>query len=200
MLLALDTLANGREAIVSRGQLVEIGGSFRIPDVMKKSGARLVEVGATNRTHLRDYEQAITEETALLLKVHTSNYKMIGFTSEVPLGELVALGRKEGIAVMEDLGSGSFVDLSRFGLDKEPTVQEVVKSGADVVTFSGDKLLGGPQAGLIVGRKAIIDRIKKTPSIAPCASINLPWLVLRPSSASILTSTASPLTSPPLPC
>ncbi len=158
VLLALDTLANGREAIVSRGQLVEIGGSFRIPDVMEKSGARLVEVGATNRTHLRDYEQAISQETALLLKVHTSNYKMIGFTSEVPLEELVALGRKEGLAVMEDLGSGSFIDLSRFGLDREPTVQEVVKSGADVITFSGDKLLGGPQAGLSVGRRDIIAR------------------------------------------
>ena len=163
VLLCLDTLAKDKEAIVSRGQLVEIGGSFRIPDVMKKSGAHLVEVGATNRTHLKDYQQAITEETALLLKVHTSNYKMIGFTSEVPLEDLVALGRKQGLAVMEDLGSGSFVDLSRFGLEKEPTVQEVVASGADVVTFSGDKLLGGPQAGLIVGRRDIIDQIKKNP-------------------------------------
>ncbi len=163
VLLVLETLAKGREAIVSRGQLVEIGGSFRIPDVMTKSGAKLVEVGATNRTHLRDYEMAISAETALLLKVHTSNYRMIGFTSEVDLPDLVTLARKYNLPVMEDLGSGSLFDLSEFGLLKEPTVGEVVKAGADVVTFSGDKLLGGPQAGLIVGKKEIVERVKKNP-------------------------------------
>ena len=163
VMLVLDTLAKGREVIVSRGQLVEIGGSFRIPEVMSRTGAKLVEVGATNRTHLRDYEKAITEETALLLKVHTSNYRIIGFASEVGLAELVALGAKRNIPVMEDLGSGCLVDLSRFGLAKEPTVGEVVRAGVDVVTFSGDKLLGGPQAGLIVGKKEIIAQIKANP-------------------------------------
>jgi len=163
VLLVLDTLAKGREVIVSRGQLVEIGGSFRIPEVMEKSGAKLVEVGATNRTHLRDYEGAIRDETALFLKVHASNFKIIGFTSEVAPEDLVELAGRYGLAVMEDLGSGSLIDLSRFGLGKEPTVREVIKAGVDVVTFSGDKLLGGPQAGLILGKHDIVEQIKKNP-------------------------------------
>ena len=163
VLIVLETLASQREVIVSRGQLVEIGGSFRIPDVMARSGARLVEVGATNRTHLKDYQAAITEDTGLLLKVHCSNYRIIGFTSEVSNEELVQLGRVHQLPVVEDLGSGCFVDLSPFGLEKEPTVQEVIRSGVDVVTFSGDKLLGGPQAGIILGSREVVDRIKKNP-------------------------------------
>jgi L-seryl-tRNA(Ser) seleniumtransferase len=163
VLLTLETLARGREVIVSRGQLVEIGGSFRIPEVMAKSGAILREVGATNRTHLHDYENAINENTAALLKVHASNFRIIGFTKEVPLEELVALGRERGLPVIEDLGSGNFFDFRELGLGHEPTVQEVVAAGADVVTFSGDKVLGGPQAGIIVGRAEHIARIKKNP-------------------------------------
>lgn len=161
--IALDTLAKNRQVIVSRGQLVEIGGSFRIPDIMAKSGAILKEVGATNRTHLYDYERAISEDTALLLRVHTSNFRIIGFTSEVSPEEMVHLARKNKLTTMEDLGSGSLVDLSQFGFPKEPTVQQIVQAGVDVVTFSGDKLLGGPQAGIIVGKRDVIDKIKQNP-------------------------------------
>lgn len=161
--LALNTMAKDREVVVSRGQLVEIGGSFRIPDVMRSSGAILREVGCTNRTHGKDYESAIGDQTALLLKVHCSNYRIIGFTAEVSLADLVDIGRRHGLPVMEDLGSGCFMDLSQFGLEGEPTVQDAVKAGVDVVTFSGDKLLGGPQAGVIIGRKEIIERCKKNP-------------------------------------
>jgi L-seryl-tRNA(Ser) seleniumtransferase len=161
VLISLDTLAKGREVIVSRGQLVEIGGSFRIPDVMGKSGAKMVEVGTTNKTHLWDYEEKIGPDTALLLKVHQSNFQIVGFTEEVETSELVALGKKYGIPLMEDLGSGCLVDLSKYGLLKEPTVQEVLANGVDLVTFSGDKLLGGPQAGIILGRKDLVEAIKK---------------------------------------
>ena len=161
VMLVLNTLAQNKEVVISRGQLVEIGGSFRIPDVMSQSGAQLVEVGTTNKTHLHDYESAITENTAMLLKVHTSNYHIVGFTSHVSGAELVDLGRKHNIPVVEDLGSGVLIDLSKYGLQGEPAVQECIKEGMDVVTFSGDKLLGGPQAGIIVGNEEFIQKIKK---------------------------------------
>ncbi len=163
VLLCLETLAKGKKVIVSRGELVEIGGSFRIPDVMAKSGAVLKEVGTTNRTHLRDYAGALEEDTALLLKVHTSNYSVVGFTAEVTLKDMAFLASSRGIPVMNDLGSGTFVDFSRYGMLKEPTVQESVSTGADIVTFSGDKLLGGPQAGIILGKKKLMDSIRKNP-------------------------------------
>ncbi|MFH0728499.1 MAG: L-seryl-tRNA(Sec) selenium transferase [Pseudomonadota bacterium] len=162
VLLCLNTIAQGKQAIVSRGELVEIGGAFRIPDVMVKSGALLKEVGTTNRTHPRDYESAITPETGLLLKVHSSNFSIVGFTAAVPLTELVALGKKHSLPVMEDLGSGTLIDFSKYGFSRrESSVQESVLAGADLITFSGDKLLGGPQAGIILGKKPIIEAIRQ---------------------------------------
>jgi len=163
VMIGLAELARGKEAIVSRGQLVEIGGSFRIPDIMRESGATMVEVGTTNKTHLRDYEAALTEKTGLLLKVHSSNYRVVGFTAEVDVRELVELGAPHGVPVMEDQGSGVLVDLRDYGLPYEPTVGESVAQGAALVTCSGDKLLGGPQAGILVGRHDVISRLKKHP-------------------------------------
>lgn len=163
VMLALNTLAEGREVVIPRGELVEIGGSFRIPDVMKRSGAKLVEVGATNKVYLDDYKQAVTGDTGLLLKVHTSNYRIVGFTRGVPLKELVEYAHSQGLPVLDDLGSGIFVDLSDYGFSHEPTVRERVEAGADVITFSGDKLLGGPQAGIIVGKNEYIEKMKRNP-------------------------------------
>jgi L-seryl-tRNA(Ser) seleniumtransferase len=163
VLLALNTLAAGKEVVISRGQLVEIGGSFRLPEIMAASGAILREVGTTNKTYLKDFEQAITSETAVLLKVHPSNFRIMGFTHEVTLAEMVDLGRRYGLKVVEDLGSGCLVDLSRYGLEREPTVQETLKAGADLVLFSGDKLLGGPQAGLILGNREVVEALRKNP-------------------------------------
>jgi L-seryl-tRNA(Ser) seleniumtransferase len=163
VMLVLSTMAKDREVVVSRGQLVEIGGSFRVPDVMEQSGAALVEVGTTNKTHISDYERAVNENTAALMKVHTSNYRILGFTSEVESEDMVALGRKLGLPVIEDLGSGMLMDLTEYGLPYEPTVQHAVKAGMDVITFSGDKMLGGPQAGIIAGSKEYVDKMKKNP-------------------------------------
>jgi L-seryl-tRNA(Ser) seleniumtransferase len=169
--LCLNTFARDREVIVSRGQQVEIGGSFRIPDLIASSGAKMVEIGTTNKTHLKDYEKAITLDTRVLLKVHTSNYKVTGFAESVALDQLVSLGKKKDLLVVEDLGSGSLIDLTTIGLPYEPTVQDSIRGGADLVTFSGDKLLGGPQAGIIAGKKVLIDQIRENPlmrMVRPC--------------------------------
>ena len=161
--VCLTALAKGREVIVSRGELVEIGGSFRIPDVMTSSEAILKGSGTTNKTHAYDYEKAVTENTALMLKVHQSNFRMIGFTETLSIADMVALGNKYSVPVMFDLGSGCLLDLKPYGIHSEPTVQEILKAGTDIVTFSGDKLLGGPQAGVIVGKSELIDMIAKNP-------------------------------------
>ena len=163
VLLILSDMAQGGQVITSRGELVEIGGSFRVPDIMEACGAELKEVGTTNKTHLWDYDRAITEKTRALMKVHTSNYRIVGFSEPPTLPELVELGHSRGLPVIEDLGSGCLVDLQQFGIYGEPTVQDSVRAGVDVVSFSGDKLLGGPQAGIIVGKKAIVDKLKKHP-------------------------------------
>lgn len=163
LLLILCTLAQGGEVIVSRGELVEIGGQFRIPDVMKQSGAGLVEVGTTNRTRLSDYETAVTETTKAILKVHTSNYRIIGFTEEASIEQLAPLREKYGIPLVEDLGSGALLDLTKYGLPGEPNVQDALRRGADIVCFSGDKLLGGPQAGIIAGKKEYIEKMRSNP-------------------------------------
>ncbi len=163
VLLALSALASGREAIISRGELIEIGGAFRIPDVMRQSGARMVEVGTTNRTRLSDYERAITPDTAVIVRAHPSNFRVVGFTESVPLDALAALARDRGLRVIDDLGSGALLDTAAFGLAHEPQVQESLAAGADLVLFSGDKLLGGPQAGLIVGRADLIEQLREHP-------------------------------------
>jgi L-seryl-tRNA(Ser) seleniumtransferase len=162
-MLTLNTLAAGKEVIISRGQLVEIGGAFRIPDVLERSGGTLVEVGCTNKTHLRDYRAAITERTGAIMKVHTSNYRLLGFASEVPIEELTELGRERGIPVVDDLGAGALLDLRPFGFPEEPLIQDSVRAGADLITVSADKLIGGPQGGIVLGREEIVQKVRKNP-------------------------------------
>lgn len=163
VLLALSAMAKRKEVIVSRGQAVEIGGGFRVPDVMRQSGAKLVEVGTTNRTYVSDYEEAITDKTSALLRVHSSNFKVVGFTESVDIGHLVALGKSRGVPVLDDIGSGCLIDTTQFGLEHEPLVQDSIRAGVDLVMFSGDKLLGGPQAGIVVGRKELIAKLRRHP-------------------------------------
>lgn len=178
VLIALNTLATGREAVVSRGQLIEIGGSFRIPDVMERSGARMVEVGTTNRTHPSDFELAISEETGILLSVNPSNYRVEGFTAQVSLDELVEIGRRRDVPVLHDLGGGVLIDVEPLGLPEEPVAAESVSAGADVVTFSGDKLLGGPQCGILVGKKLAIERIRRNPLMRALRCDKLTYVLL----------------------
>ncbi|HLB49462.1 MAG TPA: L-seryl-tRNA(Sec) selenium transferase [Anaerolineales bacterium] len=183
LLLALSAMAKGKEVVVSRGQLVEIGGGFRVPDVMKQSGAKLAEVGTTNRTHVHDLVEAITPKTAGLLRAHHSNFKIIGFTTEPTLEEMVAVAREHNLPVIDDLGSGALLDTAPYGLTHEPMVQESVKAGASLVVFSGDKLLGGPQAGIIVGQRALVEKLKKHPL---ARAVRADKLTLAPLSATLL--------------
>ncbi|MFQ5706203.1 MAG: L-seryl-tRNA(Sec) selenium transferase [bacterium] len=180
VLLTLNSLSEGKQAIISRGQLIEIGGSFRIPEVIAKSGALMVEVGTTNKTHLYDYDQAITKDTAVILAIHTSNYRIKGFTEEVEVGTLVDLAKKHKLIVVQDLGGGVFVDLQAYDLPYEPVVKQSVATGVDVITFSGDKVLGGPQSGLIVGKKKYVDRIKSNPLMRALRCGKLTYAALEP--------------------
>jgi L-seryl-tRNA(Ser) seleniumtransferase len=180
VLLALNTLCFGKEAVISRGQLIEIGGSFRIPEVMEKSGARMVEVGTTNKTHLRDYEKALSANTGLILTVHPSNYRVKGFTQEVNMEELVELGKKYHVAVMQDLGGGVLFDLRTYNLPYEPVARESIEMGVDVVTFSGDKVLGGPQSGIIIGKKKYLNAIKSNPLMRALRCDKLTYAMLEP--------------------